>query len=280
MDNTTQQALDPYSWSQILNYYKNPNLTSENLYNVDESLRPIKFQPQYSYAQMRYMQNKGLPMPAPRYNVAEPTGPLSDYANQILNEYNRTADKKATAINNDVLNRYLKTYNVANDMTLQGLKDQMAAQEPQQTIDFMRQILNNPVYNPSGKTAVNDTMLNAYIKNYNLENNLNLADVQQRIADEFNASRQQNQSAYDTQANAYRQNLARYNENPAAYYGSYTAKPTATSTNPYLQSLYTSAGVNQPPQQMANGGLVQDQFANYGTQLRNIPPLSMIRGGK
>lgn len=227
MDNTTQQALDPYSWSQILNYYKNPNLTSENLYNVDESLRPIKFQPQYSYAQMRYMQNKGLPMPAPRYNVAEPTGPLSEYANQILREYNRTAKKPVSFITTDILKNYLKSYNKLN---------------------------------PNDK--------------------LTLDDVQARITNEFNASRMAQQADYNTQAAAYQANLARYNENPAAYYGSYTAKPTATSTNPYLQSLYTSAGVNQPPQQKANGGLVQDQFANYGMQLRNIPPLSMIRGGK
>lgn len=227
MDNTTQQALDPYSWSQILNYYKNPNLTSENLYNVDESLRPIKFQPQYSYAQMRYMQNKGLNMPPPRYTVQEPTSPLSAYAASILDEYNRRAKKDASYITNDVLKSYLKSYNKAN---------------------------------PQDKLV--------------------LSDLQSRIAEEFNASRMAQQADYNTQAAAYQANLARYNENPAAYYGSYTAKPTATSTNPYLQSLYTSAGVNQPPQQMANGGLVQDQFANYGTQLRNIPPLSMIRGGK
>ena len=224
---TTPQGLDPYSWSQILNYYRYPRLTQESLYNVDESIRPTTFQPQYSYAQMRYMQNKGLNMPQPRYTVQEPTSPLSAYAASILDEYNRRAKKDASYITNDVLKSYLKSYNKAN---------------------------------PQDKLA--------------------LADVQSRIADEFNASRAAQQAAYDEQLAKYKADLAKYNENPTAYYGSYAAKPTASSTNPYLQSLYTSAGVNQPVQQMANGGLVQDQFANYGTQLRNIPPLSMIRGGK
>lgn len=216
-------TMDPYSWSQILNYYKNPNLAGESLYNVDESARPTTFQPQYSYAQMRYLQSRGMDMPKPRYNVSEPTGPLSAYANEILSEYNRTAKKPVTFLTNDVLKSYLKSYNKLNP-----------------------------------------------------NEQLTIADVQNKIAEEFNTSRAQQQSNYDTQLAQYRANLAKYNENPAQYYGSYTAKPTATSTNPYLQSLYTSAGV----QQMANGGLVQDQFANYGMQLRNIPPLSAIKGGR
>lgn len=275
MDGTvTPSSLTPYSWSDILSYYKNPLYVEKNLYNLDTSARPTDtFQPQYSYAQMRYLQNKGLKLPAPEYNVQDPSSPLSAYASEILKDYNTRTKKNAITVNDAILQDYLKQRNAANNITWQSVKSSLDE-------DLLNKILSNTAYNPKNATNITDAMIKAYTNEYNLGNDIAIGDVQSRIADEFNASRAAQQAAYDEQLAKYKADLAKYNENPTAYYGSYAAKPTASSTNPYLQNLYTKAGVNQPVQQMADGGLVQDQFAGYGTQLRNIPPLSMLRGGK
>lgn len=256
---TTQQ--DPYSWSQILGYYKSPTTMGGSLYNVDTGLRPTAPQPYYSYAQMRYLQNKGMPPPPPQYTVQEPTAPLSAYANEILGEYNTRVKPKtaATYITDDILKNYMTNYNKANNLTAAGVRASM-------TPELQQQILSNPVYNPNNRTVIIDKVLERYLNDVNTGNDLTLAGIQGRIADEFNTSRQGQQTAYDTSAEAYRQALA----SPGAWTTDYMGKPVgATSSNPYLQRLYTAAG-------LANGGLVQDQFSGYNAPLRTIPPLSAL----
>jgi hypothetical protein len=191
---------NPYDWKTLLANYVDPTTAQ-----YQTQARP--FTPSYGYEYTQLQRSKGL-TPALRYDVADPAAASSAYANTILQDYNtRNPTKTSSTFNQAALDNYIKNYNSANNINLTGFKKTVT---PEQQAAILAQYGKN-------KTALTDSMYNSYIADYNKNNDLTAAQEQQKIVDEYNASRTANQNTYNTNVADYNTRAADVQANPQNY---------------------------------------------------------------
>ena len=257
---------NPYDWKTLLANYVDPTTTQ-----YQTQARP--FTPSYGYEYTQLQRSKGL-TPALQYDVADPAAASSAYANTILQDYNtRNPTKTSSTFNQAALNDYITNYNSANNINLTGFKKTVT---PEQQAAILAQYGKN-------KTALTDSMYNSYIADYNKNNDLTAAQEQQKIVDEYNASRTANQNTYNTNVADYNTRAADVQANPQNYNKPVHSYAPHVINNTYYDILrpkaacgglmrgYADGGVVQPQQPM-----VQDMMQRYNIQRQPIRPLNAL----